>query len=190
MRLPSEIFYYSGQCADSDTQQQIKEQFLEILTRQVIPLFDSICSRELNCTVDAVAVTCGEISEKRKRRSYRLHHVEKRAESHITIFTFDIVSGWEKGNMTDDEAYRYTDNLQAWQKDIIANKLADGTLELTGFTVKVDSFQTARYGSLSCDKLGWKIYGTSCSKYQIVNLLNTPRANAVNICKTSNMQPF
>lgn len=164
MRLPSEIYYYSGECSDSATLEEIKEQFLDILTNEVIPLYEGVCSEELICTTDAVIVTCGEVSKKRKRRSHQ-HHVEKRAESHVTIFTFDIVTGWEKGNMTDDEAYNYTDSLQALQRDIIASKLADGTLDLPRLILKADSFKTAKYGTLSCNEPGWKMDGIVCSKY-------------------------
>ena len=163
MRLPSELYYYSGECSDNATQQQIKQHFLDILTTEVGPLFNSICPGELMCTVDAVTVTCGPVSNRRRRRSAP-HNIEKREETHVTLITFNIITGWEQGNMTIDESYVYTDNLQAQQKAVLETLLKGGKMNIPGLTLREDSFQTPETGTLSCEA-GTRLDGSKCSKF-------------------------
>lgn len=170
LALDGEIYYYSGQCSDAATQQQIKQNFLDILTNDVEPLFNSICPGELTCTVDKVAVICGNVSESRKRRSswtyysnYQ-HHVEKREETNVVIVTFSMNVEWDTSGKTVDEAYEYADNLHNQQAKGIADLMKEGVFDLPGFTLREDSFQRAEYGLLSCDP-GMRLKGTDCSKY-------------------------
>lgn len=167
LALGGEIYYYSGQCSDEATQQQIKQNFLTILTNEVDPLFNSICPGELTCTVDKVAVICGNVSESRKRRSSGTyysnyeHHVEKREESSVAIVTFSMNVEWNPSGMTINEAFNYTDNLHNLQAQGIVDLIKEGAFDIPGFTLREDSFQRAKYGSLSCD-LGMRLKGTDC----------------------------
>ena len=164
MRLPSELYYYSGDCSDEATLEQIKQQFLTIITNEAQPLFHSICPKDLSCTVDSVTVTCGPVSSRRKRRSY-IHHIEKRAETHATVFAFDLSTEWKPGNMTTDDAYDYTDGLQAQQKAVIESLVAENKLDLPGYALRDDSLQFAsKTGWLTCDEPHLRFDGEKCSK--------------------------
>ncbi|KAI8506502.1 hypothetical protein Bbelb_159290, partial [Branchiostoma belcheri] len=56
IRLPSELQYFIGDCVTGDTQEQIKENFVQIFQESA---FGFICA-DLNCAVDNVNVICGE----------------------------------------------------------------------------------------------------------------------------------
>ncbi|XP_071847584.1 uncharacterized protein [Apostichopus japonicus] len=66
MRLPNELHYVSGNCESSETQQQIAINFLELIEMDV-PLFDTFCRTNQNCTVSNVEVICGNVTEGSRR---------------------------------------------------------------------------------------------------------------------------
>ena len=162
MNLPSELYYYSGECSDPDTLEQIRQQFLTIITTATKTRFHSLCTPDLlSCSLDSVKITCGPISRRkrgiptdidvhkakmeetdairRKREPYdnidNPHHINKREETHATIITFDIVTEYDLsnlGNMTRIQRYEQIDEFQLQQKSVIEDLLANGTLEIEG----------------------------------------------------------
>ena len=172
MRLPSELYYYSGDCPDNATLLEIKENFLIILS-SVNKLYNRICPNNFTCTVDRVSVDCGPVLA-RTRRDVKLamqqdgqlkhnHHVNKREESHAVVFRFDIVTTFGDENDTFDDAYDATENLQELQKEEFSRLIQNGTFDIEGLLLRPDSFQPAEYADLACEP-GTILYGTTCSK--------------------------
>ena len=191
MNLASELYYYTGECQDPDTQEQIRQQFLTIITEATESRFHSICSADLlNCSLDSVTITCGPISRKKRdtgsdtrrniesyypERSKReisntFHHINKREETHALIITFNIVTEFDvndiPGNLTYGDQLEYIDKFQLDQKAVIAELLADGTLNIENCTLREDSFQTSEYGADSC-AYGMIKKRSKCSKYTL-----------------------
>ena len=165
MNLPSELYYYSGECSDPDTLEQIRQQFLTIITTATKTRFHSLCTPDLlSCSLDSVKITCGPISRRkrgvptgiqvqiaqleetdairRKREPYdnidNQHHINKREETHATIITFDIVTEYDLsslGNMTRLQRYEYIDAFQLQQKSVIEDLLANGSLAIESLGV-------------------------------------------------------
>ena len=172
MRLPSELYYYSGECPDNATLLEIKENFLVILS-SVNKLYNRICPNNFTCTVDKVSVDCGPVLA-RTRRDVKLamqqdgqlkhnHHVNKREESHAVVFRFDIVTTFGDENDTFDDAYDATESLQELQREEFSRLIQNGTFDIEGLLLRPDSFQPAEYADLACEP-GTILYDTTCSK--------------------------
>ena len=72
MALVPEFFYYSGDCNSQEAQDQIKLNFVNLLSQMFVP--SSLCrDHPADCTVDNVNVFCGATtsSKRRRRRSVR-----------------------------------------------------------------------------------------------------------------------
>lgn len=168
MRLPSELYYYSGVCPDNATMVEIKENFLEILS-SVNELYNRICPNKVTCTVDRVSVDCGPVLARTRRhvksamQLEQKHRLNKREESHAVVFRFDIVTTFGDENDTFDDAYDATESLQELQKEEFSSLVQNGTFDMEGLLLKPDSFQPAEYADLACEP-GTILYGTTCSK--------------------------
>ncbi|XP_067682073.1 sushi, von Willebrand factor type A, EGF and pentraxin domain-containing protein 1-like isoform X2 [Haliotis asinina] len=65
MMMPSELYYYSGDCPDATANQQIKENFIKML--QANPLFKEECGGTVpDCKAEFVSVKCGTISRRKR----------------------------------------------------------------------------------------------------------------------------
>ena len=189
MRLPSKLYYYSGECSDPATLDQIKQQFLTIITEATESRFHSLCSPDLlKCSLDSVTITCGPTSRRkrdirdhnekltetypvRRRReiSDTPHHIHKREDTHETTLQFSIVTEWDQGDlrsMSYSQQLAHIDEFQIQQKDVIVDLLVDGKLNIEGYILKNESFQLVKnVGDLACAH-GMIKDGTKCSKYK------------------------
>ena len=192
MNLESELYYYAGECSDPATQEQIKQQFITIITEATESRFHSLCSPDLlNCSLDSVTITCGNTTRRkrdllsdirnhngkltetypvrrRKELSDTLHHINKREETHMTTLKFNIVTEWDQsnlGSMSYSQQLAHIDEFQNQQKAIIVDLMMDGKLDIEGYILKNNSFHTLNeYGDVGCSH-GMIKDGSKCSEY-------------------------
>ena len=192
MILPSKLYYYSGECSDPATLEQIKQQFLTIITNATESRFHNLCSPDLlKCSLDSVSITCGPTRRRkrdlvsdirhhngkltetypvRRRReiSDTPHHINKREDTYVTTLQFSIVTEWDQGNLGSmgfNQQLAYIDKFQIQQKDVIVDLMVDGKLNIEGYILKNESFQLVKnVGDLACAH-GMIKDGTKCSKY-------------------------
>ncbi|XP_078690659.1 uncharacterized protein LOC144921486 [Branchiostoma floridae x Branchiostoma belcheri] len=69
MNLPSELYYYSGDCRDPDTQVQIQENFIAILNSSD---YSDICQLFVECAAENVQVICGNVTTRSGQPSFQL----------------------------------------------------------------------------------------------------------------------
>ena len=82
---------------------------------------------------------------------------------------FDIVTIWDQdnlGNMTRDDVLSYIDSFQMQQKAAIADLVMEGELNFEDYTLRNDSFQTARWGTEACAPSMIKD-GNKCSEFSL-----------------------
>ena len=194
MYLPSKLYYYSGECADPATQEQIKQQFLTIIIEETESRFHSLCTPDLlQCSLDSVTITCGPTTRRkrdllsdirnhngkltetypvrrRQELSDTLHHIYKREETHVTTLKFNIVTEWDQSNLGDmiyNEQLAHIDGFQNQQKDVIVDLLVDGKLDIDGLVLKNNSFQLEKEaGDVECAHGMIKVKA-KCSEYTI-----------------------
>ena len=172
MSLPAELYYYySASCSET----AIKDKLLTVISDIVHPLYTSICSNEIACSVEDVSVKCGHTA-KRKKRDFTLDADSryedlnlaarrmKREKTYFTVVEFDIITEWTADNMTVDEAFDFIDDLQLKQKTVFADLLVNGSLNIDGYTLRNDSFQTGKWGKFKCGS-GMILDGVQCGKY-------------------------
>ena len=172
MKLPSELVYYysaTGNCSE----EEIRQSFLTAILEFINPSFTTICPSEITCIVGTVKVQCGQESKRRRRElSHSSFTRVRRDETETAVVTFDIKTGWSQGTKTLDETFNVTDNLQAKQKEVFANFVNNGTLDMDEYLLKSDSFQTNKWGILACIT-GQILDGAICSKYRKAAVWNT-----------------
>ena len=166
MKLSSELFYYynaTGNCSE----EEIRQSFLTAISEFINPSFTTVCPSDITCTVGKVKVQCGQKSKRRKRELSQSSLTRvRRDETETAVVTFDIKTGWSEGTKTLAETFNVTDNLQAKQKTIFASFVNNGSLDMDGYTLKSDSFQTIEWGTLACIT-GQILDRYMCSKYRI-----------------------
>ncbi|XP_046578196.1 uncharacterized protein LOC124285952 [Haliotis rubra] len=65
MMMPSELYYYSGNCPDATANQQIRENFIKMLKAN--PLFKEECGGTVpDCRAEFVSVKCGKTSRRKR----------------------------------------------------------------------------------------------------------------------------
>ncbi|CAH1274716.1 SRPX2 [Branchiostoma lanceolatum] len=88
MNLPSELYYYSGDCRDPDTQVQIQENFIAILNSSD---YSDICQLFVECAAENVQVICGNVTARSLQPSFQLRvnfdltvKVKAQADHHVS----------------------------------------------------------------------------------------------------------
>ena len=69
LRLKSKLYYYSGNCSDPNTLEEIKRNFVAILNDS------EIWSDGCPCSVEHVQVTCREVRRRKKKDVNIYEHV-------------------------------------------------------------------------------------------------------------------
>eukprot|EP00058_Branchiostoma_floridae_P013772 XP_002599260.1 hypothetical protein BRAFLDRAFT_64392 [Branchiostoma floridae] len=144
-QLPSELQYYSGDCTDQNTQDNIAAAFVQLVTQ------NGFCTASDGCSVDGVEVTCGPISATGKRRRRRSTHTHV-----ITIkFNFQVdLNIPPDGVLADDDWFASEEKLIE-----IANNfstvlhLQGQSLNVPGLLTEVDTttFWHDDWSYLACD---------------------------------------
>ncbi|KAH3791205.1 hypothetical protein DPMN_144685 [Dreissena polymorpha] len=157
MVLPCELIY-DGECETDNTKETIKNAVLKYLNDTKKAIDDSICPGK-NCRAENVKVEC----ESRKRREEDIgHELTKRQTSYVQV-TFEIATQFDLTNSTESLAYNELFPLLTAVGNRIKADVGEGKLDVAGFTIAKDGFQTSSVPNLKCPS-ALKKDGFKCSK--------------------------
>ncbi|KAL4218695.1 Sushi [Mactra antiquata] len=199
LSLPGEIYYYSGDCGNNETQEQIRMDYEEILASNY--MLKSVCPEEETCTIADIIVECGPIQNRRKRsikhsanknaaikvekrkRSFdaammstkegSAHDLVKRqTESHQLVVNFKIVMNITiLNNETLRSKMRYYDTIMNDLSGAVQTLLNNGSLDIDNFTTDVHSWKPPKYSSIECSS-GYILKKTVCKPCPSGHFLN------------------
>ncbi|XP_078597011.1 uncharacterized protein LOC144873487 [Branchiostoma floridae x Branchiostoma japonicum] len=137
MNLPSELYYYSGDCRDPETQAQIQENFIAILNSSD---YSDTCQLFVECAAENVQVFCGNVTTRSLQPSFQLR------------VKFDLTVKVQPGHHT---SYIDVEDTLFAMANKIDERVKGGNFSLHNVTeidleVQPDSFVTERWTSLVC----------------------------------------
>ncbi|XP_019616633.1 PREDICTED: sushi, von Willebrand factor type A, EGF and pentraxin domain-containing protein 1-like, partial [Branchiostoma belcheri] len=140
MNLPSELYYYSGDCRDPETQVQIQENFIAILNSSD---YSDICQLFVECAAENVQVICGNVTTRSGQPSYQLQ------------VTFDLTVKI-KAQTNQNPSYIDLEDTLFAMANKIDQRVKGGNFSLDNVTaieleVQPDSFVTKRWTNLVCE---------------------------------------
>ncbi|XP_019616495.1 PREDICTED: sushi, von Willebrand factor type A, EGF and pentraxin domain-containing protein 1-like [Branchiostoma belcheri] len=140
MNLPSELYYYSGDCRDPETQVQIQENFIAILNSSD---YSHLCQLFVECAAENVVVYCGNVTTRSGQPSYQLQ------------VKFDL-SVKVKEQTDQHTSYIDLENTLFSMADKIDEGVKEGKFSLNNVTaidleVQPDSFVTSQWTNLVCE---------------------------------------
>ncbi|XP_066297909.1 sushi, von Willebrand factor type A, EGF and pentraxin domain-containing protein 1-like [Branchiostoma lanceolatum] len=101
LRLPGEVYYYSGSCGDLDTLREIRQNFIQALNTSS---YSELCFKFSECTATNVNVTCGPAT----RRARDVHAATKhrvRVGFYLQITPTDV-------SLTQQDMYKLDEALE------------------------------------------------------------------------------
>ncbi|XP_062616948.1 sushi, von Willebrand factor type A, EGF and pentraxin domain-containing protein 1-like isoform X2 [Saccostrea cucullata] len=157
-RLPSEsitlmeFFYYTGDCNNRTVQEEIRTNFITyIRDMNDNGGFDGICPDEISCNIANVSVSCGEISNRKKRA----------AERRTTLkVQFELQTRFLNSNTTN--IVNIVPKLQNKYMDVVKESARNGTLDLGDLKVDSESFQIDEMVGVCDPGYVWKSSTISC----------------------------
>eukprot|EP00058_Branchiostoma_floridae_P017283 XP_002602771.1 hypothetical protein BRAFLDRAFT_93716 [Branchiostoma floridae] len=137
MNLPSELYYYSGDCSDPETQAQIQENFIAILNSSD---YSDTCQLFVECAAENVQVFCGNVTTRSLQPSFQLR------------VKFDLTVKVQPGHHT---SYIDVEDTLFAMANKIDERVKGGNFSFHNVTaidleVQPDSFVTERWTSLVC----------------------------------------
>ncbi|XP_048245051.1 sushi, von Willebrand factor type A, EGF and pentraxin domain-containing protein 1-like isoform X2 [Haliotis rufescens] len=161
MLLPSELYYYTGNCGSTSTVELVKTQF--IMSLKGSGSWKDACAKDKNCKVENVQVECGDML--RRRRHAAMSSRRKRAPTLAALVTWDFMVDFEMGNMTVEDAInKHKDMLKGMAsrtKIDVQQGLYD--INITGFQLRHDSFASG-WSDFYCGKGLVPVYASaSCA---------------------------
>jgi len=114
MRLPGEMFYYSGGCNDSEaTRNEIKENFVQALNAS---MWKADCVGVPECDAKYVNVTCGPTTGRKRRNVDTLNsgHVLDKRQTHPFAYKvdFEIIIPFQPAvGQTDEDRFQEIDDI-------------------------------------------------------------------------------
>lgn len=161
LNLPAEL-YYEGDCNNNKTKENIKHQVLEYLAGVQEDVDKSICPDANTCKVENVNVFCGETS-KRKRRSMAKYIFKRQTGYALVRWSINIL--FDDRNTSVMNKYVELSSLLTSIKNKIQEDVNNGKLDIPGFTLSSDAFQTDPRPGVACDSGHTVDYGSiKCSK--------------------------
>ncbi|XP_035664406.1 sushi, von Willebrand factor type A, EGF and pentraxin domain-containing protein 1-like [Branchiostoma floridae] len=140
MNLPSELYYYSGDCRDPETQAQIQANFIAILNSSD---YSDICRLFVECAAENVQVICGNVTTRSLQPSFQLR------------VTFDLTV---KVNAQTDDHTSYLDVedtlfSMAYKIDegVKGGKFSLNNVTTIDLEVEPESFATSNWTNLVCE---------------------------------------
>ncbi|XP_050398287.1 sushi, von Willebrand factor type A, EGF and pentraxin domain-containing protein 1 [Patella vulgata] len=164
MVLPSELYYYGGDCSSAASQAQIKQNFIQYMTTSQ---WKDQCLQDTECKIENVKVECGATT-RRKRSPHpwsRATRVKRSTEPGTATISWKFVIGFAVDSNSTLESSRQThdtalmDMAYSVESDMKAGKLNNIA---PGFTLKDPSMfidwtdfecksgQVAKYATVSC----------------------------------------
>ncbi|XP_033728922.1 uncharacterized protein LOC117318031, partial [Pecten maximus] len=153
--LPGEVYYFTGSCNDTATQQKIKENFIKEMQKLYQNSAGGICPNSDDCNVDNVNLKCG--AARRRRDLYKTRRTRQMNGASVLV-TFQIVVKLEKySNITDTK--NQLERKAASLGSLMEEKVESGSLDVEGAEVEQDSFQTAQ-ATIKCEPGRYPRYTT------------------------------
>ncbi|OWF48143.1 Sushi, von Willebrand factor type A, EGF and pentraxin domain-containing protein 1 [Mizuhopecten yessoensis] len=159
--LPGEMYYFTGDCNDTETQQKIKENFItEMQALQSDPGWMGICPNPQDCNVENVKLECGGTS--RRRRDLHKHRQARQTESDEILVTFHISVKWEAYGNSSMDTFSHLQTKAKSLGSLIEQKALSGSLDVgdavfdsTSFLmgmpfIKCEPGRYPRYSTLTC----------------------------------------
>ncbi|XP_033740050.1 uncharacterized protein LOC117327254 [Pecten maximus] len=140
--LPGEMYYFTGSCNDTSTQQKIKENFITEMQNLQQNGWQGLCPNSNDCNVDNVNLKCG-VARRRRRDLYKIRRT-RQIQGATVLVTFNIVVKWERYGNTTTDTYNYLQSKAKSLGSLIEQKIQTGSLDVEGAEVDQSSFQTGR----------------------------------------------
>ncbi|XP_062600629.1 sushi, von Willebrand factor type A, EGF and pentraxin domain-containing protein 1-like, partial [Saccostrea cucullata] len=157
-RLPSEsntlmeFFYYTGDCNNKTVQEEIRTNFITyIRDMNDNGGFDGICPDEISCNVANVSVSCGEISNRKRRAAVRRTTLKVQ---------FELQTRFLSSNTTN--IVNIVPKLQNKYMDVVKESAMNGTLDVGDMKVDSESFQIDEMVGVCDPGYIWKSSTISC----------------------------
>ncbi|KAI8509168.1 hypothetical protein Bbelb_130160, partial [Branchiostoma belcheri] len=101
LRLPGELYYYSGSCGDLDSLQEIRVNFVKALNSSA---YSELCLKFTECTATNVNVTCGPVTR-------RARGVQAAAKYRIRIGFHLQITPSDESLLTQQDMYKLEETL-------------------------------------------------------------------------------
>lgn len=174
MLLPSELYYYTGNCGTPSTVELVKTQF--IMSLKGSGSWKDACTKDKNCKVENVQVECGDML--RRRRHAAMSSRRKRAPTLAALVTWDFMVDFEMGNMTVEDAInKHKDMLKGMAsrtKIDVQQGLYD--INITGFQLRHDSFASG-WSDFYCGKGLVPVYASASCGENACYIVHTMQCN-------------
>ncbi|XP_035698663.1 sushi, von Willebrand factor type A, EGF and pentraxin domain-containing protein 1-like [Branchiostoma floridae] len=124
LRLPGEVYYYSGSCGDLHTLQEIRHNFIRALNSSS---YSQLCIKFTECAATNVNVTCGPVTR-------RARDVHSSAKYRVRVgFSIEITPTNE--SLTQQDMYRLDETLNLMAA-AVEDDIAEGRFNLDSVRVK------------------------------------------------------
>ncbi|XP_019645335.1 PREDICTED: sushi, von Willebrand factor type A, EGF and pentraxin domain-containing protein 1-like [Branchiostoma belcheri] len=156
LRLPGELYYYSGSCGDLGSLQEIRENFIKALN---ISAYSELCLKFTECTATNVNVTCGPVTR-------RARGVQAAAKYRVRIGFHLQITPSDESLLTQQDMYKLEETLDMMATTVEdemregrfnLDSVGDMALDLDVYSVYFDHPEmecpygtVARYSSHSC----------------------------------------
>ena len=150
IRLPSELFYFSGDCNDSAVQEKVKESFITSLNTSK---YSEFCTAYENCSIENVRVSCG-LTSREKRSSYfydflslltsRTDRQKRNTNSHKLTIQWDITLKINESTLSGLTSQELWSELEGKLEDVaqvLKTETQEGKFdmeEVQGFDLEID----------------------------------------------------
>ena len=172
MNLPAKLYYYySTNCSETD----LRQKFLVVVSDVVHPSFKAICPDDITCSVENVEVECGHGAKRKKRDLVLGTDVRydgqsltakrtKREDRYAAVVSFAITTQWPADNLSFRDALAVLVDLEMKEKAGFADLVSNGSLNIDGYTLRNDSFQTPQeWENIKCGQ-GLILDRTQCGE--------------------------
>lgn len=169
--LPSEFFYYAGDCTDEETLKQIKENLISLMIQRQQSGWAGACPNTTECNVNNTEVICGPTSGRRRRSADDTdidldsvtNNVHKRSLNEIKV-KFFVITTWQNLNPS-IETFLHMETIQQNIFGVIKESAKNGALNVSGLSPEMSSFSyswsdpgcpdgmTVRWTTMTCGKL-------------------------------------
>jgi len=147
MRLPGELFYYSGSCSGSEaTLNEIKENFVQALNAS---MWKAYCVGVPECDAKYVNVTCGPTTGRKRRdidNQHSVHTIDKRQTQPFAYkVEFEIIIPFQPAvGQTDEDRFMEIDSIMFSMLTVLQSEVTEGHFDINGFSTDEQSFGAGR----------------------------------------------
>lgn len=139
LKLPSELYYYSGECNNSnDTLLEIQNKFIKLLNQSA---FKTACINYIGCSAENVEVSCGPVLKRRKRLSDADTAENQTVLDYAyTVKLYFTVPFVRQEGISDEALFTEADTILNDMADILDFEIKAGNFSISGLDLSTPSF--------------------------------------------------